>query len=126
MSTSIKLGSVSLDCAEPVGLAQFYASLLGVAVAYESEKFAAISLPNIWLSFQAVEDFRSPSWPDSDTPVQSHLDFSVTDLDLAQDHALSVGATKASVQPNPDGWRVLFDPSGHPFCLTLLIPELPG
>jgi hypothetical protein len=31
-------------------------------------------------------------------------------------------ATLAAVQPAPDRWRVLFDPAGHPFCLTTQIP----
>ncbi|MFG2438870.1 VOC family protein [Streptomyces sp. NPDC048508] len=32
------------------------------------------------------------------------------------------GATKATDQPDPDRWRVLQDPAGHPFCVTTLIP----
>ncbi|MEU7863688.1 VOC family protein [Nonomuraea sp. NPDC049141] len=36
--------------------------------------------------------------------------------------ALAAGATKATDQPNPDRWRVLLDPAGHPFCVTTLIP----
>ena len=37
---------------------------------------------------------------------------------------LALGATKADVQPNPDNWRVLIDPAGHPFCITTLMPEV--
>jgi hypothetical protein len=29
---------------------------------------------------------------------------------------------KADFQPAPDQWRVLLDPSGHPFCLTVPAP----
>lgn len=33
---------------------------------------------------------------------------------------LALGATRAEVQPNPDKWRVLIDPAGHPFCITVM------
>jgi Glyoxalase-like domain len=40
----------------------------------------------------------------------------VSDLDAAVDHAISVRASMAPVQPQ-QRVRVLFDPAGHPFCL---------
>jgi hypothetical protein len=49
---------------------------------------------------------------------QFHLDLAVDDLDEAERAALGVGATKAEHQPEPDRWRVLLDPAGHPFCVT--------
>jgi hypothetical protein len=45
-----------------------------------------------------------------------HLDILVSDLDAAVDHAISVGASMALIQPQ-QRVRVLFDPAGHPFCL---------
>ena len=45
-----------------------------------------------------------------------HLDIWVQDLDAATEWAISVGAVLADFQPQDDV-RVLFDPSGHPFCL---------
>jgi hypothetical protein len=45
------------------------------------------------------------------------------DLDTEESRILALGATKAEVQPNPESWRVLIDPAGHPFCITTLIPE---
>jgi hypothetical protein len=48
----------------------------------------------------------------------AHLDFAVADdLDAAEARAIELGATKVGEQPNPDRWRVLIDPAGHPFCL---------
>lgn len=52
-----------------------------------------------------------------------HLELAVTDLDDAETKAVVIGAVKPDDQPNPDVWRVLIDPDGHPFCLTTLIPE---
>jgi hypothetical protein len=46
-----------------------------------------------------------------------HLDFQVRDLAAAVDEAVSLGAVLAEVQPNSTV-RVLFDPAGHPFCLS--------
>ena len=33
--------------------------------------------------------------------------------------SLKLGATRPDHQPGGDRWRVLLDPAGHPFCLTL-------
>ncbi len=122
--TVARLGSVSLDCTDPHVLATFYAALTGQEVAYESEAFCALRLAGgFWLSMQKVEGYRAPEWPEGDVPQQMHLDFSVADLDEAEQAALTAGARRSEVQPSPDRWRVLFDPSGHPFCLSTLIPE---
>jgi catechol 2,3-dioxygenase-like lactoylglutathione lyase family enzyme len=123
MSSFAKLGSVSLDCADPTELARFYAGLLGVDVAFDSDSFAAIKLDGVWLSMQRVDDYRPPRWPDPVAPQQLHLDFAVSDLEAAEARALGLGATKAAVQPAPERYRVLLDPASHPFCLTTQIPE---
>jgi predicted enzyme related to lactoylglutathione lyase len=46
-----------------------------------------------------------------------HLDFHVRDLDAGVRRAVDLGATLAPEQPG-QGWRVLLDPAGHPFCLA--------
>jgi catechol 2,3-dioxygenase-like lactoylglutathione lyase family enzyme len=123
MTTAIRLGSVSLDCPDPSELAAFYARLLGVEVAFDSENFSALQLGGLWLSMQRVADYRPPTWPEAATPQQIHLDFSVDDLDGGEQTAIAAGASKAADQPSPDRWRVMLDPAGHPFCLSSLIPE---
>lgn len=123
MTAPIRLGSVSLDCPDPSALARFYATLLGVEVAYDTEGFAALRLDGAWLSMQKVEDYRPPTWPDPEVPQQAHLDFAVADLAAAEEAAIAAGAATAATQPSPDRWRVLIDPAGHPFCVTTLIPQ---
>lgn len=119
-----RLGSVSLDAAEPGGLARFYAELLGAEVAFENEDFCAAKLgPQLWLSTQRVAGFRAPHWRDGDVPQQMHLDLAVEDLDEAEAAAIGLGARRPESQPNPSRWRVLLDPAGHPVCLATLIPE---
>jgi catechol 2,3-dioxygenase-like lactoylglutathione lyase family enzyme len=122
-TSAIRLGSVSLDCPDPHELAEFYARLLGVEVAFDSENFSALKLDGVWLSMQRVADHRPPTWPAPETPQQIHLDFAVDDLDAGEARAIEAGATRADDQPSPDRWRVMLDPAGHPFCLSSLIPE---
>ena len=39
---NIRLGSISLDCADPLALGSFWAELLGGEIAYSSEEFVAV------------------------------------------------------------------------------------
>lgn len=112
------LGSISVDCPDPHELATFYARLLGTEIALEGEGYASIQFGDVWINMLLVADYRRPSWPSAETPQQVHLDFSVDDLDAGQRAAIDAGAVLASEQPQPDQWRVLLDPVGHPFCLT--------
>jgi len=118
-----KLGAVSLNCPDPHELAVFYSALLEKEIAFESEDFAALQLDNLWLSFQKVADFKPSTWPTSETPSLAHLDFSVSNLDAGEAAALAAGARLAPEQPEPERWRVLLDPAGNPFCVTMLIPD---
>jgi hypothetical protein len=115
----------ALDCPDPLALAAFYSALTGLAVEplgdFPPEDVDWIELlheghPTI--AFQKIDSFVAPTWPEGPVPQQLHLDFSVTDLDAGEAHALSVGATKAEFQPG-DTFRVYLDPVGHPFCLVL-------
>jgi hypothetical protein len=117
------LGSVALDCAEPEVLAAFWASLLGGEVAFSSEAFVAVKTDRCWLAAVRIPDYRPPTWPDSRVPKQIHLDLAVDDLEQAQAEAIRLGARLAPEQLASDRWRVLFDPAGHPFCLSTQIPE---
>lgn len=123
MSSDIRLGGVSVDCADPVGLGDFYRRVLGLEVARSSEEFVALRGAGVWLTFQRVQDHQRPDWPEGPVPKQLHLELAVSELDTAEARILALGATKAGVQTNPDGWRVLIDPAGHPFCITALLPD---
>lgn len=114
------LCAVTLDCADPVALAAFYEQATGLApVDGSGENFAGLRGPDgFFLGFQPVPNFRAPEWPGQEQPQQSHLDFEVDDLDVAEVALLRLGAAKPKDQPNNEGWRVLTDPAGHPFCLT--------
>jgi glyoxalase superfamily protein len=114
-----KLWSVTLDCADPTALADFWAAALDGKVAHTSDNFVGVELPDgLWIGAYRIDDYEPPQWPDGTPPKQFHLDLMVEDLDAAERAALDLGATKAKEQPEPERWRVLLDPAGHPFCVT--------
>jgi hypothetical protein len=112
-----------IDCPDPLSLAAFYSALTGLEIEPQDDvapgDVTGADLMNgdhPTLHFQKVEHYVAPTWPDGPVPQQFHLDFEVKDLDAAEQHALSIGATKANVQPG-EKFRVFLDPVGHPFCL---------
>ncbi len=123
MPAIARLAAVSLDSSDPVGLSNFYRQLLDLEVYFESDEFVALKGAGILVTTQKVDDYSPPDWPDGPAPKQIHLELSVDDLDRAEAEALAIGAGKAETQPNPEVWRVLLDPAGHPFCITTLIPD---
>ena len=52
-----------------------------------------------------------------------HLDLAAEDLDAAAGAVLAIGGTEAGTQPDPERWRVMLDPVGHPFCLSAVRPD---
>jgi hypothetical protein len=117
-----RLAMVSLDCAQPGPLAQFWAGLLDGAVIAETETVSVAQAGDLMISAMQVPGFTPPTYPDGDVHKQIHLDLAVRDLEAAEAEALRLGATKSDHQPQPDQWRILLDPAGHPFCLTANIP----
>jgi hypothetical protein len=77
-----------------------------------------------WVALAAIEvpAYEPPTWPEPEVPKQIHLDLAVSDLEAAVAESERLGATLAPEQPAPERRRVLFDPAGHPFCLTTQIP----
>lgn len=117
------MGSVSLDCADPNSLATFWAGLLGGEIVWASDDFVAVKIPNMWISAVKVEEYQPPTWPQGEVAKQIHLDLAVDDLAAGVAEATELGAVRAEFQPAPDRYVVLFDPAGHPFCLTTQIPD---
>jgi hypothetical protein len=124
MTASARLGAVSLDGDDPKSLAEFWRDLLELEVMFESEDFVALKGAGVLITTQRVADHRPPDWPETTVPKQIHLELAVTDLDAVEMRAVGLGAVKSQSQPNPDVWRVLHDPAGHPFCITTMIPEV--
>lgn len=116
----IRLGAIAVDCPDPAALGGFYRDVLGGQVVRCTPDLAVLSAPGILLTFERIENHVRPTWPDGQTPKQLHLDLAVDDLDAEEARIIALGAAKADAQPAPDKWRVLIDPVGHPFCITVM------
>lgn len=115
-----RLASVSLDCPDPPSLADFYSRLLGMRRVFERPDGSIVALSDgtSFVTMMRIDDYVAPTWPEPGQLQQMHLDISVTDLADAVANAVTLGAREADHQAKPDVFRVLFDPAGHPFCLT--------
>lgn len=113
-----RLEKTVVECADPRGLAGFYARLLDMHVFEERPDWVVIGRePGMReLAFQRPETPESPAaWPGG--PARLHLDVHVDDVDETERLVLSLGATRAPGAPET-GYRVFRDPEGHPFCLV--------
>lgn len=114
-----ELRGVTLDCADPQVLADFYGALTGMRELFRSDDFVALAGGSgVDLGFQRVDGYRAPQWPGQEAPQQLHLDLRTDDLAVTEALALELGATDPGHDPGDGRWRVLLDPAGHPFCLT--------
>ena len=111
---------VVFDTPDPVGLAHFYANLLGWKIHKENEGWTTVAAPDgvSYLGFQLSPEHVPPVWPPEEGRQQQmlHLDIEVGGLDAAVAEAVALGAALAGHQPQ-EKVRVLLDPAGHPFCL---------
>ena len=123
----IKMYALTLDCRDPHELAKFYAALLGWEIPFYDGEYACVGAPGAkqgaypGIMFQRNPAYKPPVWPlEPDAQQQmAHIDFAVNDLGKAVEHAIHCGATVSATQFSDD-WSVMFDPSGHPFCLCLI------
>ncbi|MFF4837220.1 VOC family protein [Streptomyces sp. NPDC001315] len=118
-----RLSTVVLDTRDAHELAGFYQRLLGYEVRADEPDWVLIGPPpgiaGTALSFQTEPEYVPPVWPTRNPGEQQmmlHLDIEVDDLEAETARAVAEGARLAAHQPQDDV-RVLFDPSGHPFCL---------
>lgn len=110
--------AVSLDCADPQRLADFYRLLLGGRQLWAKASSVGVEVLGGVLVAQRVDSYVPPVWPGTSVV---HLDLTADDIDALAEQAVALGAT-VPVQPDRR-WRVLLDPAGHPFCLTPFTPH---
>lgn len=111
------LAMITLDCDDPAKAAAFWSGVLGWELTHSGEDYAMLSGPSHVLGFGRVAGYQPPHWPNERGSKQFHLDLAVPDVAAAEARCVELGARVPDHQPG-ETWRVLLDPSGHPFCLT--------
>lgn len=116
MTVHANLAAITLDCASPTVMAEFYREVTGWTITHVDDDSAYLGEGTIQLAFQRIADYAGPSWPDSGK--HAHLDFTVADVKTATERLRTLGATVPVFQPGQGQWTVLADPEGHLFCLA--------
>lgn len=114
------IAGFAYDCKDADALSDFYVKLLGWEKILSGNGWAGLRSPQGWIfAIQEIEEYVAPVWPwQKDKQQQmAHIDFLVDDLEKGVLHALECGATKSEIQYF-DTSTVMFDPEGHPFCLS--------
>ncbi len=112
------LKMVTLDSSNVPRDTQFWSAVLGWEVTHAQDEYAMLTGPHgVALGLGSVPDHEPPGWPNARGTKQFHFDLAVDDLDAAVAECVGLGAAFPDEQPG-ETWRVLLDPSGHPFCLT--------
>ena len=115
----VELTAVTLDCRDLEPMIRFYAGAFDAEVSHSDETGAWIHVhggPLVLI--RCLDDFRSPTWPEPNVPMQVHLELSVDDVEEAEARLQALGATTPHYQPHREqGNVVMLDPAGHPFCI---------
>ncbi len=127
----MRLGAIVIDSNDIEELSDFYAKLLGWTKSsqiQDGEKWITVvkeDYSETPIVFQENPNYIKPKWPSYKDEQQQmvHLDFyvSMDEFESKIEHAMKCGA-KMSEDQFSDKWKVMFDPSGHPFCI-IPIPE---
>jgi len=103
-----------VDCAEPMALAEFWATVLGGEARMRDAAWCYVDPPG-WtrLAFQKVPEGKS-------TKNRLHLDIEVDDVTSATTAAVGLGAVVVGPQHHsPAGsFQVLLDPEGNEWCVV--------
>lgn len=123
---SITLDTITIDCKQEdlQKMMDFYVKLTGFeAEPYQEDIIPTLIGKGIAISFYSVNHYNPPTFPSPAVGRQIHLDFYVTDLEAAILYARSIGA-KDSPKQFDDSYHIMFDPVGHPFCLSTNGPTI--
>jgi predicted enzyme related to lactoylglutathione lyase len=111
-----RITALSIDCADPERLAEFWTQVLGWAITEREEDGVRIE-PNPPGEI-AIDLMRGPDGPKTGKN-RLHLDLNATDRD--QDAELArlreLGAVPVDIGQGTVSWHVLADPEGNEFCL---------
>ncbi len=104
---------VTIDCAEPKGLASFWEQVLDYHRTYDGDDEVAIAPREgrgDTLLFIKVPD-------DKKVKNRVHLDLNPTDQAAEVERVKALGATEVDIGQRDVTWVVLADPEGNEFCI---------
>ncbi|HVP04284.1 MAG TPA: VOC family protein [Dehalococcoidia bacterium] len=120
---SIRIATVTIDCADPGLLARFWAEALGWRITYESDEEVVVERPGgrpndeIALLFIKVPDEKV-------VKNRLHLDLRPDDRDAEVARLQTLGARRIDIGQGDVTWVVMADPAGNEFCvLRALRPD---
>ena len=108
-----RIYTLTIDCANPVRLAEFWSAALGYSVTKGDEDEVTIASPDG--SGSALLFIRVP-----DAKVvknRLHLDLNPDDQEAEVRRLLAFGATRKDISQGEVGWAVLAAPEGNEFCV---------
>ena len=107
---------ITIDCADPRSLAEFWTKALDLEVAFDAEGWfvqlrSAADPTQPALGLQKVPEERSGK-------NRVHIDFSTDDREAEIERLVGLGATRGDDHSAPGlTWTVLRDPEGNVFCV---------
>jgi hypothetical protein len=122
---AVRITEISVDCADPGGLAEFWCGVLGYEVVDAEDDIVEIRPVGTEAATSIVPSVLFVKVPEAKTVKNRlHLDVNTTDSDRDAElgRLLALGATRVDVgQGEVDHggvtWYVLADPEGNEFCL---------
>jgi predicted enzyme related to lactoylglutathione lyase len=107
---------VTIDCADPTGLARFWSEAAGYQVLADYDGWYVMLAPaggeGLRLGLQKVPEERV-------TKNRAHIDWSAEDREAEVERLTKLGATVLNERVVEDfAWTVLADPEGNEFCVS--------
>jgi hypothetical protein len=107
---TMQMGGVTIDCAAPQQLAEFWAAALGVNDVQDYGEYVLL-LGEPYVGLQRVSEPRSGK-------NRVHIDFRTDDQAGEVARLVGLGATQVADHTIPGlSWTVLRDPEGNEFCV---------
>jgi predicted enzyme related to lactoylglutathione lyase len=112
----LNMGGITIDCAEPRALAEFWMKALDLEIAFDAEGYfvqlrSAANPAQPYVGLQKVPEARAGK-------NRVHIDFSTDDREGEVERLVALGATRVDEQSVPGlTWNVLRDPEGNEFCV---------
>jgi catechol 2,3-dioxygenase-like lactoylglutathione lyase family enzyme len=111
---AMQMGGVTIDCASPQELAEFWSAALGVTDVQDHGEYVLLATNGAYLGLQLVPEERAGK-------NRVHLDFHTDDRAAEVARLIGLGATEVEQHAIPGlAWTVLRDPEGNEFCVGSL------